>query len=103
MGPVFNQVSFKLLDADEMQAVLDVIAEDNPEVMIVREPGGYFELDAPKEILVDLERISARLGRPFEAPEFMRRIVSFYGRVSAEDMTFFLTDDLLTVADYDRR
>jgi len=95
-----DQVGFKLRDTADMDVILDVILEDNPAAVSARRPGGYFELDAPASIVVDLAKISARLERPFNETDFMACIASFYGRASAQDWTFRLTSDLLTVEDY---
>lgn len=101
MPAVSEMVGFKLRDTDDMDVVLDVISEDNPEVSMVHQPGGYYEVDGPRQILVDLGQISARLEHPFTETDFMACISSFYGRASAEDTTFRLTSDMMTVADYE--
>lgn len=96
-----EQVGFKLRDTADMGVILDVILEDNPSAVSVHQPGGYHEVDAPRSITVDLLKISRRLERPFNETDFMACIASFYGRASAQDRTFRLTSELLTVEDYE--
>lgn len=97
-----EQVGFKLRDTPDMDVILDVILDDNPGATSVHREGGYYEVDAPRAIMVDLAKVSSRLEHPFNETDFMACIASFYGRASAEENTFRLTSEMLTVHDYEQ-
>jgi hypothetical protein len=97
-----NWVGFKLIDGADMGDIVDLILDDNPSAVADLMAGGYWELDAEEELLVDLEKISALLERPFDEKDFLVYVSSYYGRVSVEDGAIRLLSDMLMVADYER-
>jgi len=97
-----NWVGFKLIDGADMGDIIDLILDDNPAAKAELMGGGYWELDAEEELLVDLEKISALLERHFDEKDFLVYVSSYYGRVSVEDGAIRLLSDMLMVADYER-
>jgi hypothetical protein len=96
-----NWVGFKLIDGGDMGDIVDLILEDNPSAKVELMGGGYWELDAEDELVVDLTKISALLERPFDEKDFLVYVSSYYGRVSVEDGAIRLLSDMLMVADYE--
>jgi|GEM_PF-5095371 len=97
-----NWVGFKLIDGADVGDMIDLILDDNPSAKAELMGGGYWELDAEEELVVDLEKISALLERPFDEKDFLVFVSSYYGRVSVEDGAIRLLSDMLMVADYER-
>lgn len=97
-----NWVGFKLIDGADMGDIIDLILDDNPQAEAELMEGGYWEVDAEVELLVDLEKITALLERPFDEKDFLVYVSSYYGRVSVEDGAIRLLSDMLMVADYER-
>ena len=97
-----NWVGFKLIDGADMGDIIDLILDDNPAAKADLMEGGYWELDAEEELVVDLTKISALLERPFDEKDFLVYVSSYYGRVSVEDGAIRLLSDLLMVADYEQ-
>jgi len=95
-------VGFKLIDGADMGDIIDLILDDNPTAKAELMGGGYWELDAEEELVVDLEKISALLERRFDEKDFLVYVSSYYGRVSVEDGAIRLLSDMLMVADYER-
>jgi hypothetical protein len=95
-------VGFKLIDGADMGDIIDLILDDNPAAKADLMEGGYWEVDAEEELVVDLTKISALLERPFDEKDFLVYVSSYYGRVSVEDGAIRLLSDMLMVADYER-
>ena len=95
-------VGFKLIDGADMGDIIDLILDDNPAAKADLMEGGYWEVDAEEELVVDLTKISALLERPFHEKDFLVYVSSYYGRVSVEDGAIRLLSDMLMVADYER-
>jgi hypothetical protein len=97
-----NWVGFKLIDGADMGDIIDLILDGNPAAVADLKAGGYWELDAEVELVVDLDKISELLERPFDEKDFLVYVSSYYGRVSVEDGAIRLLSDMLMVADYER-
>jgi hypothetical protein len=97
-----NWVGFKLIDGADMGDIIDLVLDDNPSAVADLKEGGYWELDAEDELLVDLHKISELLERPFDEKDFLVYVSSYYGRVSVEDGAIRLLADMLMVADYEQ-
>jgi len=97
-----NWVGFKLIDGADMGDIIDLVLDDNPSAVADLKAGGYWEVDAEEELVVDLEKISQLLERPFDEKAFLVYVSSYYGRVSVEDGAIRLLSDMLMVADYER-
>ncbi|HMC04649.1 MAG TPA: MmoB/DmpM family protein [Actinomycetota bacterium] len=95
-----NRVGFKLMDGGHMGDIIDIALEDNDSAEAELMPGGYWELDAEGELVIDLQKISAWLEQPFDEKDFLQYVSSFYGRVSVEDGKVRLASELLMVSDY---
>ncbi len=95
-------VGFKLIDGADMGDIIDLILDDNPAAKADLMEGGYWEVDAEEELVVDLTKISALLERRFDEKDFLVYVSSYYGRVSVEDGAIRLLSDMLMVADYER-
>ena len=95
-------VGFKLIDGADMGDIIDLILDDNPAAKADLMEGGYWEVDAEDELVVDLTKISALLERRFDEKDFLVYVSSYYGRVSVEDGAIRLLSDMLMVADYER-
>jgi hypothetical protein len=85
-----------------MGDIIDLILDDNPQAKADLMEGGYWEVDAEHELVVDLTKISALLERRFDEKDFLVYVSSYYGRVSVEDGAIRLLSDMLMVADYER-
>jgi hypothetical protein len=96
-----NWVGFKLMDFADMGDIIDLVLDDNPNAVAELKDGGYWELDSDGELIVDLDKISQLLERPFDEKDFLVWVSSYYGRVSVEDRRIRLLSDLLHVADYE--
>lgn len=96
-----NWVGFKLMDGGDMGDIVDLILDDNDSAVADLMAGGYWELDAEGELVVDLQKISALLERPFDEKDFLVSVSSYYGRVTVEDGRIRLLSDLLMVSDYE--
>lgn len=96
-----NWVGFKLMDGADMGDVIDLILDDNPEALAELQSGGYWEVDAEGELVVDLHKVSALLERPFDEKDFLVSVSSYYGRVSVEDGAIRLGSEMLMVSDYE--
>lgn len=97
-----DRVGFKLMDGGDMGDIIDLILDDNPNADADLMAGGYWELDADGELVVDLGKISALLERPFDEKDFLVYVSSYYGRVTVEDGRIRLLSDMLMVSDYER-
>ena len=95
-----NRVGFKLMDGCDMGDIIDIALEDNASAQAELMPGGYWELDAEGELVIDLQKISTWLEHPFDEKDFLQYVSSFYGRVSVEDGKVRLASELLMVSDY---
>lgn len=95
-------VGFKLMDFAEMGDIIDIALEDNETAIAELMPGGYWELDAEVELIIDLEKISALLERPFDEKDFLVYVSSYYGRVSVENQQVRLCSEMLMVSDYEK-
>jgi hypothetical protein len=96
-----NWVGFKLMDGGDMGDIVDLILDDNDSAVAELMAGGYWELDAEGELVVDLTKISALLERPFDEKDFLVSVSSFYGRVTVEDGRIRLLSEILMVSDYE--
>jgi hypothetical protein len=96
-----NWVGFKLMDGGDMGDIIDLILDDNPSAVADLMAGGYWELDAEVELVVDLGKISALLERPFDEKDFLVWVSSYYGRVTVEDGRIRLLSEILMVSDYE--
>ena len=97
-----NWVGFKLIDGADMGDIIDLVLDDNAAAVAELREGGYWELDAENELVVDLHKISELLERPFDEKDFLVYVSSYYGRVSVEDGAIRLLSDMLMVADYEQ-
>jgi hypothetical protein len=96
-----NWVGFKLMDGGDMGDIIDLILDDNASAVADLMAGGYWELDAEGELVVDLRKISALLERPFDEKDFLVSVSSYYGRVTVEDGRIRLLSEILMVSDYE--
>jgi hypothetical protein len=75
VGPV-------LVEGDESRAVIAAIRELNADVT-VRDRGAYLRVEVPQRCVVTRAAVERGLGRPFELPAALERIMpSFAGRFS---------------------
>jgi hypothetical protein len=83
VGPV-------LVEGDESAAVIAAIRELNADVS-VRDRGAYFRVEVPRRCVVTRAAIERGLGRTFELPSALERIMpSFTGsfRVTADEASW---------------
>jgi toluene monooxygenase system protein D len=83
VGPV-------LVEGDETDAVIAAIRELNADVA-VRDRGAYLRVEVPRRCVVTRAAIERGLGRPFELPAALERIMpSFTGsfRVTADEASW---------------
>lgn len=98
-----NWVGFKLMDFGDMGDIIDLILDDNDTAVADLKAGGYWEVDAEGELVVDLEKISQTLERPFDEKDFLVWVSSYYGRVSVGDGKIRLSSEMLMVKDYETK
>lgn len=96
------KVGFKLMDFSEMGDIIDIALEDNESATAELMPGGYWELDAEGELIIDLKKISEMLERHFDEKDFLVYVSSYYGRVSVENDQVRLYSEMLMVSDYEK-
>lgn len=101
MTQASDRIGLKLTDFSDMEDIVDVILADNATATADLKNGGYWEVDADGELVVDLAHISKSLGRPFDEKDFLVYVSSFYGRVSVDDERIRLSSDILLVEDYE--
>ena len=82
MSPADVPVGPVLVECDESRAVIAAIRELNADVS-VRDRGAYLRVEVPRRCVVTREAIEHRLGRSFELPTALERIMpSFSGTFS---------------------
>jgi len=88
-----NKVTMILMGGEEAGAVAEVVGESQPGVTITNH-GAYIEIEADRDLHVDLPKVSERLGRPYGVETFLVILSSYVGRINVDDRMVSLSTEI---------
>ena len=89
-----NKVVLVLMKSPEADATLSVVRADAPDVAI-EDHATYWTLTHPREIVIDIDKVSEDLGEPIALSDWLVVMSSFVGRAETEPRRFRVTTDML--------
>ena len=89
-----RKVALILMKSEEADATIDVLERDRPDVE-VSDFGTYWNISAPNEIVVPMERVGQELGRPIELSQWLVIMSSFVGRAAPGADFFRVTSKMV--------
>lgn len=87
-------VAIVLMKSDEADATIDVLQRERPDVTVA-DKGTYWQLSAPDEIVVEMEKVGQELGRPLDLSQWLVVMSSFVGRAAPGADYFRVTSKML--------
>ena len=96
--PGRSDVSLILMQGSaEAQATLDVLARDDPN-LVVADHDTYWKITSPSgHIEVDLKRVAEELGNELSMSQWLGIMSTYVGRVLTEPDKFILTSDVTQI------
>jgi hypothetical protein len=89
-----RKVAIILMKSEEADATIDVLEHDLPGVE-VSDFGTYWNIAAPDEIVVAMDRVAQELGRPIELSQWLVVMSSFVGRATPGADFFRVTSKMV--------
>jgi len=75
---------------DETRAIVEALAEDNPEAIVNEQPA-MVKIDAPGRLTLNRSSVEERLGRPFDLQELHVHLITLGGHIDQTDDQFTLS------------
>lgn len=89
-----RKVALILMKSDEADATIDVLERERTDVEVA-DNGTYWQVSAPDEIVVSMDKVSQELGRPIELGQWLVVMSSFVGRAAPGPDFFRVTSKMV--------
>ena len=89
-----TKVALILMKSDEADATIDALERENEDIEVA-DHGTYWQISAPNEIVVSMDKVSQELGRPIGLSQWLVVMSSFVGRAAPGPDYFRVTSKMV--------